>query len=179
MAFKPSSRRSISAEDVELNMTPVMNLMVVLIPLLLGSATFVKIGIIDLNLPPAVGASISQAGAPQEVEKKLDLAVTITDDGFYISSSLEIVRAGRDPGPSIPLSASGDYDFRALAEKLLEIKRDASQKYSDSQNIVIQAEPDIKYQLLIDTMDAAREIKVDNQKFVLFPDVSLAAGVIY
>ena len=179
MAFKPSKRSSRTIEEVEINMTPVMNLMVVLIPLLLSSAVYVKIGVIDLNLPPAVGTSVSQLEAPKEVEKKLDLAVTVTEEGFYISSSIEIVRSANDPGPSILLSDSGSYNFSALAEKLLEIKKEALKKFSDTENIVIQAEPDINYQLLIDTMDAAREIIVDKQKFVLFPEVSLAAGVIY
>lgn len=179
MAFKPSKRSSRTVEEVEINMTPIMNLMVVLIPLLLTSATYVKIGVIDLNLPPAVGTSVSQLQAPKEIEKKLDLAVTVTEDGFYISSSMEIIRSANNQGPSIALTDSGAYDFKTLAEKLLEIKKEAMNKFSDTKNIVIQAEPDINYQLLIDTMDAAREIIVENQKFVLFPQVSLAAGVIY
>ena len=78
MAYRPSYRRSSLDEEVELNLTPVMNLMVVLIPLLLSSAQFIKIGIIDLNLPPAVGAQGEAVKAPKEAEIKLDLAVTIT-----------------------------------------------------------------------------------------------------
>ena len=71
MAYRPSFRRSSSQEDVETNLTPVMNLMVVLIPLLLSSAQFIKIGVIDLNLPPAVGAQGAAVEAPKEIEKKL------------------------------------------------------------------------------------------------------------
>ncbi|HDP99414.1 MAG TPA: biopolymer transporter ExbD [bacterium] len=179
MAFKPSERSSRTAEDVELNMTPVMNLMVVLIPLLLSSAVFVKIGVIDLNLPPAVGANVSQLEAPKESEKKLDLAVSITDNGFYISSSIEIVRTADRSTPSIPLANDGSLNYSALSEKLYEIKQKALDQFPDVDRIVIQAEPDIHYQVLVNTMDAAREITIDSQKFVLFPEVSLAAGVIF
>lgn len=178
MAFKPSQRSSREADEVEINLTPVMNLMVVLIPLLLSSATFVKIGVIDLNLPPAVGTSVSQLEAPKESEKNLDLAITITDQGFFISSSLAILRNEKTNRPTIPTKENGDFDFQNLAKKLFEIKKQATNKFADTDKVVIQAEPDINYQLLVSTMDAARNIKVDNQNFPLFPIVSLAAGVI-
>ena len=178
MAFQPSKRSSRTFEQVHLNMTPIMNLMVVLIPLLLSSATWVKIGVIDLNLPPTVGAEVSQLQAPKETEKNLDLAVTITEDGYYISSSMEIMKGTVKGAPTIPLKEDGSYDFEQLSRKLYEIKKKANGEFSDTNNIVIQADPDISYQLLIDTMDASREIVINHRKISLFPDVSLAAGVI-
>lgn len=178
MAYRPSYRKSIAPEEVETNLTPVMNLMVVLIPLLLTSAQFIKIGVIDLNLPPAVGAKSGIEEAPKEIEKKLDLAITITDQGFIMSSSLAILRGEQGEGPSIPKLDNGEYDFKELSQKLFEIKRKAIGKFSDTEKIVIQAEPEINYQILVSTMDAARNIVIENKSFTLFPDVSLAAGVI-
>ncbi len=178
MAFQPSKRSSRTFEQVHLNLTPIMNLMVVLIPLLLSSATWVKIGVIDLNLPPTVGAEVSQLQAPKETEKNLDLAVTITEEGFYISSSMEVMKGTEKGAPTIPLKEDGSYDFKQLSRKLYEIKKKAEGEFSDTNNIVIQANPDISYQLLIDTMDASREIIIKHRKVTLFPDVSLAAGVI-
>ena len=178
MAYKPSQRSSRQFDEVEINMTPIMNLMVVLIPLLLSSATFVKIGVIELNLPPAVGVNVSQLNAPKEIEKKLDVAVTITDQGFFISSSLEILRSAEKGKPSIPLMEDGNYNFEELANKLYEMKNQALGKFSDTDKIVIQAEPYVDFQLLVNTMDATRTIVVDQQKISLFPDVSLAAGIL-
>lgn len=178
MAFRPSFRSSITAEEVEINMTPVMNLMVVLIPLLLSSAQYIKIGVIDLNLPPAVGTSVSQLEAPKETEKKLDLAVTITDQGFFISSSLAILKNINGQGPTIQITENGGYDFEELSKKLYELKRKALGNFSDTEKIVIQAEPQIIYQLLVNTLDAARSITVEDKTYTLFPEVSLAAGVI-
>lgn len=178
MAFRPSFRRTVDPEDVELNMTPVMNLMVCMIPLLLSTAQFIKIGVIDLNLPPAVGTSVSQLEAPKEIQKKLDLAITITDQGFYISSSLAILKSVEGAGPTIPLTEKKEYNFSELSKKLYEIKKKALGGFSDTNNIIIQAEPDIKYQLLVDTMDAARVIQIEDRTYTLFPEVSLAAGVI-
>jgi len=178
MAFRPSYRSSRSPEEVEINMTPVMNLMVVLIPLLLSSAQYIKIGVIDLNLPPAVGTSVSQLGAPKETQKKLDLAVTITEQGFFISSSLAVLKSEDGEGPTIPIKENGEYNFRELSEKLYELKRKALGNFSDVEKIVIQAEPQINYQLLVNTLDAARSISINNKTYTLFPEVSLAAGVI-
>ena len=178
MAFKPSLRRSLKAEEVEINMTPVMNLMVVLIPLLLTSAQFIKIGVIELNLPPAVGTAVSQLKAPKESAKKLDLAVTITNKGFFVSSSLAILRNETGEGPSIPRNPDGTYNFEELADKLFELKKKAVNHFSDTDKIVIQAEPEIDYQLLVSTLDASRNIEKEGKKYTLFPDVSLSAGVI-
>ncbi len=178
MAFRPSYRSSSSSDEVEINMTPVMNLMVVLIPLLLSSAQYIKIGVIDLNLPPAVGTSVSHLEAPKETEKKLDLAITITDEGFFISSSLAILRSTDGEGPSIPLMEDGQYNYEDLSTKLYDLKKKAMGRFADTDKIVIQAEPEINYQLLVNTLDASRSISVEGKTYSLFPEVSLAAGVV-
>ena len=86
MAFRPSQRSLRPRVETEPDLTPIMNLMVVLIPLLLTSAQFIKLGMIEINLPPAISASEMQ-NRPKEIDKRLDLTVTITDKGFYLASS--------------------------------------------------------------------------------------------
>ncbi len=163
---------------MEPNLTPVMNLMVVLIPLLLTSAEFIKIGIIELNLPPAAGPVQTAMEKPQEKVKNLDLTVSITDAGFYISSALAVLRPQSGKGPSIPKKPDGSYDFDALSQKLWEIKQKAQGRFPDLENIIIQAEPGIDYQTLVSTMDASRTIKIDHRREILFPQVSLSAGIV-
>ena len=53
MAYRPSFRSHNKVSEIPLDIRPVMNLMVVLIPILLYSAEFVKLSIRELNLPPA------------------------------------------------------------------------------------------------------------------------------
>ena len=74
-----------------------------------------------------------------------------------------------EAGPTIPKKADGEYDFEALANKLAEIK-DA---FPDETKMVLNAEPDIKYKVVILTMDATREL----EGRMLFPDVVLSAGI--
>jgi biopolymer transport protein ExbD len=180
MAFKPSKRRHIDTDNTELNLTPIMNLMVVMIPILLSSTQFVKIGILELNLPPSVGAATAGGATalPKETQRTLDLTVSITDRGFYISSALAVLPGDDSAKPTIPKNADGAYDFEALSKKLYEVKQKAREYFPDTDAIVIQAEKNITYQILVSTMDAAREYKIGEERVSLFPLVSLSAGVI-
>jgi len=182
MAYRPSKRSHNNPEDNEPNITPMMNLMVVLIPLLLTSAEFVKLGVIELNLPPASQGPLGQENAalPIEEVKKLDLTVTVTDKGFFISSSLAVLSGETEGEPTIPMSgASGtlEYDFQALSAKLYGIKVEAANLFPDNANIIIQAEPNVDYQTVVSTMDASRFLYINGKIQELFPEVSLSAGV--
>lgn len=176
MAFRPSQRSLRPREETEPNLTPIMNLMVVLIPLLLTSAQFIKLGMIEINLPPAISAAELQ-NRPKEIDKKLDLTVTITDQGFYLASSFGVALGNGDE-PTIPVSSNGVYDFDELNKNLYEIKKQAAGIYKDSDQIIIVAEPDIDYQTIVSTMDAARMYYSDKKSLPLFPTVSLSATVL-
>jgi biopolymer transport protein ExbD len=178
MAFKPSLRRHHEAEPVELNLFPVMNMMVVLIPLLLSTTQFVKYGIIELNLPRAAGGPVSQTALAKETQPGLDIAVSITSRGFYLSSSQAVLRDPITGGPTIAKLANGDFDYTALTQKLYELKQRVTKSAMDSRKIIIQAEMNIDYQTLVNTMDAARSIKVNNIGYELFPEVVISAGIL-
>lgn len=177
MAFKPSKRSRRPQESADPNLTPVMNLMVVLIPLLLSSAQFIKLGMIEINLPPASSGTVVQTEMPKEVEKKLDLTVTITDEGFYLASSVAVALGESGEGPTIPKKADGEYDYQQLNELLARIKKKAVGVFKDTDQIVIVAEPEIEYQTVVSTMDAARTYKEEINVLPLFPSVALSATV--
>lgn len=181
MAFRPSRRSSRTfAEQVDINLFPVMNLMVVLIPLLLSTVTFVRIGVIQLDLPPASISPIPPGTLPREEARALDLAISITDRGFYISSALGVLR-GPDGGPYIPkkLGPEGteEYDFERLSSVLIDIKNRTQGRFRDDERVIIQAEPNVRYQVVVSTMDAARSYQLEGRTVSLFPQVALATGV--
>jgi biopolymer transport protein ExbD len=177
MAYRPSKRTRRPFDLDHPNITPMMNLMVVLIPLLLTSAEFVRLGVIELNLPPAaVGPEGTDLmNMPVESQKKLDLTITITDQGFFISSAMAVL-SGLGGTPTIPL-VNGDYDYDALSAKLYEIKQRALNRFSDADHIILLAEPNVNYQTVVSTMDASRSIRINGRWESLYPDVSLSAGV--
>jgi len=179
MAFKPSLRRHHKEVSTELNLNPMLDMMTVLIPLLLANAQFAKIGEIELNLPPAANSVAQGAAAlPKETQRTLDLVVSITDRGIYIASALSTPEAPSSRSPIVAISADGQYDYHALSQRLYEIKKKVGNHFADPESVVIQAEPNIRYQILVSAMDAARSIRIGEKTIGLFPNVSLSAGVI-
>ncbi len=178
MAYRPSKRRKYAPAHVELNLFPVMNLLVVLIPLLLSTATFVKLGIIELNLPKVASGPLSQVAHEKEAQPSLDLTITITPKGFYLSTSRAVLRDQQTGGPTIPILSDGNYDYAKLSSHLYEIKRKISGTAFDSKRVIVQVAMEIEYQVLVDTIDAARSIRVENKQYELFPDVVISAGMI-
>jgi biopolymer transport protein ExbD len=179
MAYKPSMRRHMTVEEIPLDIRPVMNLMVVLIPILLFSAEFVKLSIRELNLPPASGgAGLSEEQQkPQEQEKRLFLTVLISKKGFYIGT-----RGGYLSGegesedePSIPLNEDGSYNYELLQQKLIELKEKiAGQGFADGKSAIISAEADIPYKDVVKVMDYITVFRNDeglNQE--LFPQINI------
>ena len=181
MAYRPSKRMKHGTEYVQPNITPMMNLMVVLIPLLLTSAEFVQLGVIELNLPPAAEGEAGSSSMPSEDVRKLDLTVTITDKGFFISTSMAVLGSEGEEEQSVPMKrTAGDslvHDYTRLSEKLFEIKKEAGNRFPDVDKLIIVAEPDIDYQTVVSTMDACKLGIVNGEEVVLFPEVSLSAGV--
>lgn len=107
MAKKPSERRNFKEEEMELNLTPMMNLIAILIPVLLVSTVFVEISIINVSAP-AIGSAPDQAEPDEPPDKPpLNLTVTITDKGYTVAGSGGVLGEEGRPedakGPTIPL----------------------------------------------------------------------------
>ncbi len=205
-SYSLSSRRIKEEIDTEPNMVPFMNLMVVLIPLLLSSSEFVKLGMIEIKLPESIAEQAGEAlGEGSQKDKTLDLTIVVTAQGFRLRHSFG---DSDNAGDSIAL-VGGEYDFDALNISLQEIKRKAlleilglvssdipqsaalhelyrayisrdfsSVKHlSDHENLSIAAEETVNYQTVISVMDAARGINVQGIGVTMFPNVSIAGGV--
>jgi biopolymer transport protein ExbB/TolQ/biopolymer transport protein ExbD len=122
-------------EAADADVTPMLNLMVMLIPVLLTSSEYVRMGDIELKLPESQGAGAGGGGANEQQELKLQLGVVITAKGFNLShyfklQELAAAKKGAAIAPpdsgtaDIPL-VNGAYDYATLAEKLAEVKRKA------------------------------------------------------
>lgn len=175
--FKPSARRRTASQHGELNQLPVMNLMIILIPVLLAQSAAVKLALHEVNLP--VGGGAGGGSATEEVQKEqeqLGLTVNITKEGFDIISAF-----GREKtnGPIIPLKDE-EYDYVTLNEKLRGIKKQIEKSgihFVDAGNMIVTGEPGIKYDVIVQVMDAAKwgEDEAGN-KISLFPGLLLSPG---
>ncbi|MFZ0390528.1 MAG: biopolymer transporter ExbD [Calditrichia bacterium] len=185
MAYKPSLRRTRKLEPMNLDIRPVMNLMVVLIPLLLAGSVWTKLAIKELNLPPkSAGFENLDTEKPTEQQARLGLNIIVAQNGFYIGTKSGFLQSdtASAPGsgePSIPLTSSGAYNYEALHSRLVEIKKKLQDKeFSDRQAILLTAEANVAYKHIIKTMDnVALYFNDDGEAQELFPQIIIGQVV--
>lgn len=147
--------------DSDLDLLPIMNLFMVLIPFLLLSAVFVKISVIDIYLPQAPTTK-----APADNKKPLEvLTINITNSGFSFSGL----------GKSIPRinKQKGKYNYKELTKSLLSLK----QKYPESGEVILLFIANTPYETVVKTMDSSREAVINNKTISLFPTVSIGTHI--
>ncbi len=136
-------------EDAEVNITPVMNVFVILIPFLLLSASFIKIAIIDFSLPSAEQSSSNAVNA-KDLKELTVLVVSIGTKGFEVKTSEK----------KLPLvkKTNGKYDYKTLGDRLKSVKK----KYPKLEDVIISPDAKIKYDTIVKVMDKCREVGFPN-----------------
>lgn len=176
MAFHVSKRKLKPKEEEEageLNIVPyldiLMNLIIFMLLSMTGLATF---GILNVSAPSYGGGG--GGGNPDE-KPPLLLTVAIAKTGFYIAATGGVLPGIEQQGsaaegapPTIGKKPSGEYDFTALNNKMKEIKA----SFPEESKVIIAAEADTQYEVLVSTMDSTRET---SDRKLLFPDVTLAS----
>lgn len=152
---------------------PIMNLVCMLIPLLLYGAVFVRFMTLTVNAPKISRAPAQQ---PPDQNEALNLTVMITDQGFHFKvnpkhrmSWMSQATETASAGPDIP-KKDDDWDFDEFTRKLKELKAD----HREERNIILGAEDDIKFEVLIKAMDYSRGTLEEP----LFDVVTLTRGVV-
>ena len=138
--------------DVDVNIIPVMNIFLLLIPFLLLTAEFVHLAIIELSLP---SLNKGQSQQLQERSQNLVLIILAVKEGGF---QLKAQGFKFDPLNKI----NNKYDYQNLVEQLKQIK----QQHPYAEDIFISAENNVKYDIVVKVMDRCREIG--------FPNVSLS-----
>ena len=165
MARIPTRRRHKATLDEEINLIPVMNLFMVLIPFLLLTAVFAKTAIIDVYLPKAAGAALSDKTVKKAAAPGAVLTIQVTAKGFRFTG---LGRGVADIG-----KRDGKYDFTALSKALVKLKA----KYPAKEEVILLFEPTTPYETVVKMMDTTRELieksgKKSSRK-TLFPLVSV------
>ena len=143
-----------------LNLTPMMDVLTVLVVFLLITAVFTSITVMDLNVPTNAGASVSN-------KPNFAIEVIVRKAGLEIANGSSVEAA-------IP-KKEDKYDLELLSKILLRLKS----QYPDKQDASVLMEPDIKYDHLIEIMDAVRSTVVkaegsgEAKKVELFTKISI------
>ncbi len=139
-------------ESIDLDMTPVMNLFMVLIPFLMSMAVFTHIAVLEFSLPPSQGE-----GGEIEQTKELDISIVVTQSGFRIvgtGKKLDIIPKVR-----------GKYQMNQLRGLLKAVKF----QYPSQTSVVLVFDANILYDDIIKFMDVCRESQ--------FPDIGLSGDI--
>lgn len=153
------------SEDVELDVTSFMNLMIVLVPVLLLNMTIASAAILDIKLPAGPGA------ASDDPQENRQIEVIIRPEHMALNYPAGALVA------HFP-KVNGEYDYTGLNEKLKQIKPAIEESIGEAKrDILILSEEKTDYQTLVSTMDAVRSydtvVVTSVVQAELFPDISL------
>ncbi|RLB53640.1 MAG: hypothetical protein DRI34_13160 [Deltaproteobacteria bacterium] len=147
-----------SEKPVNLNMVPIMNLFLAMIPFLLMCAAFFQVSVINASVP-ALSEGGDQDQEPKKELKKVTLNVQIGTNGFTISASGDQSEDElKKIGGTIP-KKNNQYDFDKLAERIKAIH----DHYPKSDTVILLPGKDTLYDTLVKTMDATRERILDKR----------------
>jgi len=143
-----------------LNLTPMMDILTVLVVFLLITAVFMSVTIEELSVPTTAGGSASN-------QPNFAIEVIVRKAGLQIAN-------GSSVEATIP-KKDDKYDIELLSKMLLRLKA----QYPEKEDSTVLMEPDIKYESLIEVMDAVRETEVraegseEVKKIDLFPKIAI------
>ena len=176
-------------EQVEdINLIPIMNLVLCLIPLVLFKTQLVKIGMVNVSAPK-VGPASTKPQEEDKDKKPLGLTVALGKDGFLLKATgadlatVFGVQADAN-GVKIPMKSeeytnkNGDveklttYDYIELYRKLLQLR----EMYEDDKLLTLTAEPELEFKYLIRTMDVVRYQFADEVSLKSIAELSEAAN---
>lgn len=162
-------------EDPTLNLIPIMNLFVALIPFLLLSAVFFHMRVIKGSVPAATEGETDIAKGDETVTMTVQID---PKEGYFVTASSATLAPEVTDKLGTTIKKKGDaYDTEQLGTFLRKLK----QKWPKSDTVIIVPDPTIKYREVVDTMDAAREIEIEvdgkTHNYIMFPRVVVSSLV--
>ena len=133
--------------NTDLKLMPLMNIIIALIPMLLLSAVFIEVKVIETTLPRDVDASVVEAQAP--TSPPLDLAVHVRANVYVVEGhGIEPQLLARRAGSASPDSVT--------ALQLTRVLQTIVANHPGTTEVRIVADSHTRYQEVISLMDAAR-----------------------
>ncbi|MBA2665283.1 MAG: biopolymer transporter ExbD [Bradymonadaceae bacterium] len=145
-----NKRRRKTSEVYDLNVVPVMNLFMVLIPFLLLGAAFYQIGVI----PTATATHDPNASDVPATPTTVSANLVIKPDAIALSFASTSLGEEALSALSIELPKKDDqYDIEGLRTRLTRVK----QLYPESTTMTILPHNELPYQVLVEVVDGVRE----------------------
>jgi len=152
-AKKPSSRTNRSRPDDTLNLTPMIDMITCLMFFLLMFASILPVVIIDAPLPK-IASSADEVKKAKDTKNKLEIMVYLDQKGIRVRSDFGGEKA-------FPLAQDGKWPMGDVHNFLVQLKA----KSPDSKEITLMPADDTPYFVMVDIMDAARELQKNDPGF--------------
>ena len=142
--------------EFELDLAPLLAVMVKLVPVLLLSSAFIQVMMIETDLPQAVKEAM------QKQEDKPTASIMIRAN---VKDGLQVVvqKGGAQNVQAVPLK-DGAFDFLALHKTLQKIKTENPEVFK----VEINPEASVPYRDVVKITDEARRSRDKDVKFPLF-----------
>lgn len=142
MAYAPSKQRRLKRQEAkELNLIPIMNLFIVVIPMLMTIMVTVPLAMNEISL--SSGGSTSSKSTENTLK---NIKLSLFADGFGIEVE------GEEDIIEIPLQEDGSYDFKALNQQLSALK----ELNQDQKNITVAPDNNVLYDILLSSIDICK-----------------------
>jgi biopolymer transport protein ExbD len=139
--FKASHLPSEGLEENDIDITPMMNMFIILVTFLVSMAVFTHVAILDFSLPPNVSAGLDQSqGKP-----KLKITVRVGSDYMAIVMGDKLL-------DSLPVQG-GIFPF-SLLKTQLALRRKETAVHDE---VVIASLDEIAFKQVVHVMDICRE----------------------
>jgi biopolymer transport protein ExbD len=132
--------------EIDLDVKPMMNVLIILIPFLVSVAEYTRLAIIDMSLPPNV---TSIGGAGQGEKPKLKLTVVVAPSYFSVTLGDAVLDSIARKGP--------EYPYDTLAARLSTRRLTADVK----DEVIIAPRDGIQFKYVVRVMDACRKTGFD------------------
>jgi biopolymer transport protein ExbD len=145
--------REASQEVQDLNVIPVMNLFMVLIPFLLMGAAFLHVSVIPTSTPSHEPGAPAPEDPPTRVTANLRVekdTIALTFSGAGVPDDV-----AADLGAQWPINDDGTYPVAKVQQHLRDIKKE----YPKSNTVVVLPYDGLNYQRLVGILDKTREYK--------------------
>lgn len=131
----------VAEENIDIDVTPVMNMFVVLIPFLISMAVFTHLAVHQFTLPANAGSDLDQSKGP------VTLKTTVV-----VHNDFALVTRGGKELDSIPRRS--DSLFTELLKKSLSVIIESD---STAKKVIVSVKDSVPFERVVSVMDICRE----------------------
>ena len=135
----------------ELNLAPMLDIIVSIVPMLLLSVVFVRIAVVETPVPQAVEKAMVQAENKNEVQIQLSVS---NDYGFKI----QVMQKGQTKDINVALKQDKELDLDGLHKQMVTLK----QQYPDVFKMELHPSEEVPLEKIVAVMDKVRNRSKDD-----------------